>query len=485
MEERNDLKRKTLAGLFWTFAERIGAQLISFVVSIVLARLLLPEEYGVIAIVLVFINLCDVFVNSGFGKALIQKKDADDVDFSSVFYFSLTMSVVLYAVHFFAAPYIAVFYEMEILAPVLRVMGLRVILASYSSVLQAKVSKGMEFKKFFYSSLGGTLLSAVVGVAMAYMGFGVWALVAQDSVDAVVDTIILALTVKWRPGLVFSFQRMKVLFHYGWKVLVGGLIDTLYEDFRSLYVGKLYSADDLAYYTRGKQFPNIIVTNVNTSISSVLFPAISSAQGNIADVKAMTRRAMKTSAYVMTPMLCGLAAVAEPLVLLLLTEKWLPCVPFLQILCINSILMPLQTANIQAIYAMGRSDIGLKLNVVKKAFGFLMVLIFARFSVLAMVWAGVVSAFFSLIMNILPNRKLLGYGFVEQMKDIVPYWVMSAAMMLLVKAVALLGLPTIAELVVMVLVGVAAYVLMSVLFKVESFSYLLNTIKPMLMRKKK
>lgn len=485
MEERNDLKRKTLAGLFWTFAERIGAQLISFVVSIVLARLLLPEEYGVIAIVLVFINLCDVFVNSGFGKALIQKKDADDVDFSSVFYFSLTMSVVLYAVLFFAAPYIAVFYEMEILAPVLRVMGLRVILASYSSVLQAKVSKGMEFKKFFYSSLGGTLLSAVVGVAMAYMGFGVWALVAQDSVDAVVDTIILALTVKWRPGLVFSFQRMKVLFHYGWKVLVGGLIDTLYEDFRSLYVGKLYSADDLAYYTRGKQFPNIIVTNVNTSISSVLFPAISSAQGNIADVKAMTRRAMKTSAYVMTPMLCGLAAVAEPLVLLLLTEKWLPCVPFLQILCINSILMPLQTANIQAIYAMGRSDIGLKLNVVKKAFGFLMVLIFARFSVLAMVWAGVVSAFFSLIMNILPNRKLLGYGFVEQMKDIVPYWVMSAAMMLLVKAVALLGLPTIAELVVMVLVGVAAYVLMSVLFKVESFSYLLNTIKPMLMRKKK
>lgn len=485
MEERNDLKRKTLAGLFWTFAERIGAQLISFVVSIVLARLLLPEEYGVIAIVLVFINLCDVFVNSGFGKALIQKKDADDVDFSSVFYFSLTMSVVLYAVLFFAAPYIAVFYEMEILAPVLRVMGLRVILASYSSVLQAKVSKGMEFKKFFYSSLGGTLLSAVVGVAMAYMGFGVWALVAQDSVDAVVDTIILALTVKWRPGLVFSFQRMKVLFHYGWKVLIGGLIDTLYEDFRSLYVGKLYSADDLAYYTRGKQFPNIIVTNVNTSISSVLFPAISSAQGNIADVKAMTRRAMRTSAYVMTPMLCGLAAVAEPLALLLLTEKWLPCVPFLQILCINSILMPLQTANIQAIYAMGRSDIGLKLNVVKKAFGFLMVLIFARFSVLAMVWAGVVSAFFSLIMNILPNRKLLGYGFVEQMKDIVPYWVMSAAMMLLVKAVALLGLPTIAELAVMVLVGVAAYVLMSVLFKVESFSYLLNTIKPMLMRKKK
>ena len=237
MEEKNEIKRKTLAGLFWTFAERIGAQLIGFVVSIVLARLLFPEEYGVISIVFVIINLCNVFVDSGFAQALIQNKDADDVDFSSVFYFSFVVSVLLYAGLFILAPYIARFYEMEILSPVIRVMGLRVVLASYSSVLKAKVSKEMQFKKFFFSSLGGTLFSAVVGITMAYLGFGVWALVAQDCVDAVIDTVILAITVKWHPKLVFSFKRMKVLFGFGWKVLLGGLVDTLYEVSRSLYIG--------------------------------------------------------------------------------------------------------------------------------------------------------------------------------------------------------------------------------------------------------
>ena len=480
MEEKNEIKRKTLAGLFWTFAERIGAQLIGFVVSIVLARLLFPEEYGVISIVFVIINLCNVFVDSGFAQALIQNKDADDVDFSSVFYFSFVVSVLLYAGLFILAPYIARFYEMEILSPVIRVMGLRVVLASYSSVLKAKVSKEMQFKKFFFSSLGGTLFSAVVGITMAYLGFGVWALVAQDCVDAVIDTVILAITVKWHPKLVFSFKRMKVLFGFGWKVLLGGLVDTLYEDFRSLYIGKLYSSDDLAYYTRGKQFPNLLVTNINSSITSVLFPAISSQQGNLEAMKGMTRRAMKTSAYILTPMLCGLAAVAEPLVKLLLTEKWLPCVPFLQILCINSALIPLQSANVQAIYASGRSDIALKLNIIKKSFGFLMVLIFARFSVIAMAWAGVAAGFFSLLVNTLPNKKLLGYGFLEQMKDVLPCWLMSAGMMLAVQAVAVFNLPTVVELIVMVLVGVVAYVLLSVLFRVESFFYLLNTMKPVI-----
>lgn len=478
------IKRKTIAGLFWTFAERIGAQFVSFVVSIVLARLLLPEQYGVIAIVFVFINICNVFVESGFGQALIQKKNADDIDFSSVFYFSFALSVVLYAGLYLTAPYIAAMYQMEILAPVIRVMGLRLIVASWNTVQRAKVSKEMQFKKFFFSTLGGTLVSAVVGIVMAYLGFGVWALVSQEMINVAIDTLILSISIRWRPRLVFSFTRMKALFHFGWKVLVGGLIDTVYEDFRSLYIGKLYSADDLAFYTRGKQFPNLLVTNINSSISSVLFPAISSEQGNKDNVKAMTRRAMKTSAYVLTPMLCGLAAVAEPLVLVLLTEKWLPCVPFLQILCINSALMPLQSANVQAIYASGRSDIALKLNILKKSFGFLMILIFARISVLAMAWAGVATGCVCLIANAFPLRKLIGYGFLEQLKDVVPYWIMSVGMMVLVRAVAWLGLPMLAELAVMVLVGVAAYVLMSVVFRVESFFYLLQTIKSIVKREK-
>lgn len=478
----DSLRGKTIAGLFWTFAERIGAQAVSFVVSIVLARLLMPEEYGILAIVWVFINLCNVFVDSGFGRALIQKKEADELDFSTAFYFSLTMSVILYAGLFALAPYIAGWYQMELLCPVLRVMGLRLIIASFNTIQKAKVSREMQFKRFFLSTLGGTLFSAVVGIILACRGAGVWALVAQELTNVCIDTMILFLTIKWRPKLIFSLTRMKVLFGYGWKLLVAALIDTFYNEFQSLYVGKLYSSTDLAYYTRGRQFPYLLVDNVNSSITSVLFPAISSAQENKDAIKSMTRRAMKTSSYVLSPMLFGLAAVAEPLITLVLTEKWLQCVPFLQILCINCAMIPLQTANLQAINAVGRSDITLKLNIAKKSVGIVLVLIFAPISVEAMAWAGVASAFFALCVNSAPNKKLIDYGIKEQLFDVVPNWLLSVLMMLLVRLVSVLNLPVILELITMVLVGIVSYVAMSVLFRVESFFYIWNMLKPVVCR---
>nr|MBQ8244357.1 lipopolysaccharide biosynthesis protein [Oscillospiraceae bacterium] len=476
------MKKKTLAGLFWSFAERIGAQLVGFAVSIVLARLLMPEEYGILAIVLVFINLCNVFVDSGFGRALIQKKDADELDFSSAFYVGLAVSVVLYALLYAVAPWISQFYDMEILTPLLRVMGLRLIVAAYSSVQKAKVSREMQFRRFFFSTLGGTVVSAAVGITVAWLGYGVWALVAQDMTNAVINALILSLTIRWKPRLMFSLARTKELFRFGWKVLAGSLLDTLYEEFRSLYVGKLYTTDDLAYYTRGKQFPHLIVDNVNSSVNSVLFPAIASQQGDLAAMKNMTRRAMKTSSYILTPMLFGLMAVMEPLVSLVLTDKWLPCVPYAQLLCISCALTPLQTANLQAIYAMGRSDIALKLNVWKRLFGFSMVVIFGRISVIAMARAGVATAVVSLVLNMSPNKKLLNYGSFEQIRDVLPAWLMAGAMMLPVHLVGLLGLPLAASLALQVLTGVIAYVLMSVLFRVESFRYLLDTVKSVLAR---
>lgn len=480
----DSLKKKTIAGLFWTFSERIGVQLVSFFVQIILARLLLPEEYGVIGIVLVFINLCNVFVESGFGRALIHKKDADDIDYSSVLYICLTTAAVLYCLMYAAAPYIAAFYEMPVVQPILRVMGLRLFVASFNAVQRAKVSKEMQFRSFFLSTLGGLLVSAGIGIGFAYYGFGVWALVAQDLSNITITTLILFITVRWRPRLLFSWERAKGLFRYGWKVLVNSLIETLYEDFRSLYIGKLYNADALAFYTRGRQFPYLIVDNVNSSINSVLFPALSSRQDDREDVVGITRRAMKTSAYVLTPMLFGLAALAEPLVLCLLTEKWLPCVPFLQILSFNAALAPLQTANTQTLYAIGRSDLVMKLNAVKKSFGLIMVIIFARISVLAMAWAGVGTGVFCLIVNTYPNKKLLGYGIVEQIRDVAPCWLLSGAMIVPVLAVRKIGLPLIPELAVMVLVGIVAYVALSIVFRVESFTYILDTIKAMLAKRK-
>lgn len=473
----DSIRKKTISGLFWAFAEKIGAQAISFLVSIVLARLLFPEEYGAVSIVFVIINLCNVFVDSGLARALIQSKDTTELDYSSVFYCTLVISVVVYGALFFAAPYIAVFYKMEILEPVIRVMGLRLLLASYSSVLKAQVSKQMQFKKLFFSSLGGTLLSGVAGIWMAYMGFGVWALVAQDGVDVVIDIVVLAFTVKWWPKPMFSFQRVKRLFGYGWKVLVGGLIDTLYDNFRSLFIGRIYTVEDLAYYTRGNQFPYLLVENIDSSICKVLFPAMSSQSGDKDAMKTLTRRAMKTSCYILTPMLCGLAAVAEPMVELILTDTWLPCVPYLQVLCINYALTPVQTANVQAIYAAGRSDIVLKLNVIKKTTGLLVILAFAQISVMAMVWAGILISLFSLVLDTIPNRKLLDYNFLEQMRDIIPCWLLSGGMVLCVRIIGMLGIPTFPKLVLMILTGIASYVGLSLVFRVESFIYLWGLLR--------
>lgn len=473
----DSIRNKTISGFLWVLTQKVGAQVVSFVVSIVLARILLPEEYGVTAVVFVIINLCDVFVENAFCKALIQKKDTDELDYSSALWGGLALSLALYAGIFFAAPAIGRFYRMEPLCPMIRVMGLRGVVASLGSVLKARESRQMAFKKPFFSSLSSTLVSAAVGIAMAYMGFGAWALIAQNIVEAVVDTIALAMMVRWRPCLVFSLQRVKGLLGYGWKVLVASLVDNLYDNFRSLHIGKFYTADDLAFYTRGRQFPNFLTETINFSICGVLFPAVASQREDVAARKAMTRRTMKISAYLVTPMLCGLAAVAEPLVELILTEKWLPCVPYLQLLCISYALNPMEVTNFQAIYACGRSDICLKLNVVKKCFGFLAILIGARIGVLAIAWAEVIFAIFGMLVSAVPNRRLLGYHLGEQLRDVAPSWLLSGGMLLMVRMAARLDMAILPRLALMIFVGIVSYILLSLVFRVESFSYLWSLLR--------
>ena len=374
---------KVLSGLFWKFGERISAQLVTFIVSIVLARLLSPDDYGNIALVTVFITIANVFVVNGFGSALIQKQEADNVDFSSVFYANIVFSCFLYVIIFLVSPVVADFYASPILCPVLRVLGLRIPVAAINSVQQAYVSRHMLFKKFFFSTLFGTLLSGVVGCVMAYMGFGIWALVAQYLVNTSVDTIVLWFTVRWRPDFVFSFSRVKVLLSYGWKLLLSGLLDTGYTQLRSLIIGKKYTSADLAYYNRGQQYPQLVVTNINTSISSVLFPAISKCQDDLSRVKSMTRRAIKTSCYIMWPLMIGLGVIAEPLVSFMLTDKWLPCVPYLQIACFTYAFWPIHTANLEALKAIGRSDIFLQLEILKKGIGLVLLFLTMNYGVMA------------------------------------------------------------------------------------------------------
>lgn len=417
---KTDTKAGVFSNLIWRFAERSGAQGVSFIVSIILARLLAPEAYGTVALVTVFTTILQVFVDSGLGTALIQKKEADDLDFSTVFYFNFAVCILLYFGMYFAAPYIALFYNQPELTSLIRVISLTLIISGVKNIQQAYVSRNLMFKRFFFATIGGTLFSAILGILLAYFGFGVWALVAQQLSNAAIDTLILWLTVKWRPRWMFSFERLKSLFSFGWKLLVSAVLDTVYNNLRQLIIGKMYTPSNLAFYNKGQQFPNIIVTNINASINSVLLPVMSKEQDNVEQIKKMTRRSISLSTYVMAPLMMGLAFVSPVLIELLLTDKWLPCVPFLRIFCISYMFYPIHTANLNAINAMGRSDLFLKLEVAKKVIGMILLLSTMWFGVRAMAYSLLVSSLCGQIINAWPNRKLLGYGYLEQMKDILP-----------------------------------------------------------------
>lgn len=460
-----------ISNLFWRFAERCGAQGVSFVVSIVLARLLAPEDYGLIALVTVFTSILQVFVDSGLATSLIQKKDADDVDFSSVFYFNVCFCFLLYMMLFIAAPYIAAFYGKPQLTRVVQVLGLRIIISGLKNVQQAYVSKHMMFRKFFWATLAGTIAAGFIGITFAYLGFGVWALVIQGLVNSTMDTLILWCTVKWHPKRCFSFSRLKSLLSFGFKMLISCLISTVYNELRQLIIGKMYSASDLAFYNKGKQLPNMVITNINTSIDSVLLPAMSKEQDDSAHIKEMTRKAMSISIYVMAPIFIGLMFCATPIIELLLTEKWLPCVPFLRIFCITYMFQPVHTANLNAIKAMGRSDLFLKLEIIKKIVGMILLVVSMNYGVMAMAYSLLVSSLLSQIINSWPNRKLLNYGYLDQMKDILPSILTALVMGIVVFFIGYANLPTFPLLIIQIICGVVIYMFGSSILKLEPYKY--------------
>ncbi len=482
----NQTSRKGFVSNFiWRLAERSGAQLVAFVVSVVLARILDPSVYGTIALITVFTTILQVFVDSGLGNALIQKKDADDVDFSTVFYTNIVFCSVLYGLIFLCAPLIARFYNDMSMVWLVRVLGLTVLISGVKNVQQAYVSRNMLFKRFFFSTLGGTIVAAVAGIVMAMKGFGVWALVAQQVINLLIDTCILWITVKWRPKKVFSWERLKGLFSYGWKLLVSSLLDTVYNDLRQLIIGKMYSGEDLAFYNKGKQFPNLVVNNINTSIDSVLLPSMSNVQDDRDHVKSMTRRSITVSIYTMAPMMMGIAFVAEPLISLLLTDKWLPCVPFLRIFCITYMFRPLHAANLNAIKAMGKSDLFLKLEIEKKLVGMALLLSTMWFGVMAMAYSMFVSSICSQLINAGPNKKLLGYGYAAQIKDMLPSILLSLAMGVCIFPLKYLPLHNAVILLMQVTLGGILYLVGSKVFKLESFEYIMGMAKPMLAKIKK
>ena len=477
MGNYNGLKRKVVSGLFWKFAERILAQGVSFVISLVLARLLSPQNYGTVALVVVFINIANVFVSNGLGEALIRKKDAGDLDFSTIFYCSFFLAGLLYLILYVLAPQIALVYKNVELIKYIRVLALQIPLSAIKTIQHSYVSKKMIFKKFFFSTFGGTVISGIIGIVMAYKGLGVWAIIAQYLINSIIDMIILFITVPWRPKLLFDFTIAIDLFRYGWKLTAASLINAIYGELRSLLIGKVYSEVDLGLYSKGNQFPSLIISNINDSISSVLFPALSTAIDEADKLKKMIRKAMQVSAFVIFPMMIGMIAVAENMISVLLTDKWLECVPYLRLCCIFWMFQPIQTANIQALKAIGRSDICLKLEIVKKIIGFTLLIMSVRFGVYAIVMSNTLVGFISMILNIEPNRRIINYGYIEQIKDISPALFHSIMMGILIYFVGMMPFNRIIVLLLQILTGVVIYSFSTVITKVEGQEYVINIIK--------
>lgn len=477
-------RQAVTSGFLWRLMERFGVEFVDLFIYFYLMKLVPKDDFGTIALVVMFAKIMQVFVEGGLGTALIQKKKVDELDYSTVFYFNIFFCLVMYALLYLMAPLMALLFDKPELTALVRVLGLTVIISGAKNIQQAYVSRNLLFKRFFFSNVGGIMAAAVVGIWMAYQGYGVWALVANKLVIQAVGTVILWVTVRWRPKWMFSFERLKILFSYGWKMLLSNLLNTVYDEFRLFVIGLRYNDSMLADYSHGRKIPNLVATNVNTAIDSVLLPVMSTKQDDRTRVRAMTRRAIKTSSFIMWPMMVGLAACAAPL-MSLFPEEWASCVTILRICCVSFAFYPVHTANLNAIKAMGRSDLFLKMEILKKSVGIVATLITMWISVEAIAYSLLVTTFISQIINSWPNRKLLGYTYVQQIKDILPSIFLALFMGAAVLAVSLLPLNGWQKLLIQIPLGMLLYIGGAKLLRFETFDYILSTAKKFLHRKGK
>lgn len=477
-ENVHGLKKQAFSGAVWKTAERICAQVVSLVVSVILARLLLPEDYGVVSIVAIFFTFCNVFITGGLNTALIQKKDTDEADYSTVLHVSMILAAVMYTGLFFCAPAIAKLYEKEILIPVIRVMALTFFINAYRSVLAARISHTLQFRKFFFATIIGTAISAVVGISMAYSGYGPWALVAQQMTNSLIGTIVLAFVARIKIQFRITASRLKPLIGYSWKILATSLISTIYSEISPLVIGLKYSGADLAYYSKGKGFPSVLDSTITHTLNAVLFPVMSKVQDDTNAVLNITRRYIKTASYVVFPLMIGFFAVSEAFVTVVLTEKWMPIVPYIKIFCIGYMLNIIQVGNLQTIKAIGRSDVSLKLEILKKSIYFVIVALFVFFgtSPIALAVSSLVCTVIASLINTYPNRKLIGYGYWLQIMDLLPNFIIAVLMGIGVNCLNVLDIAPVALLLLQIVTGVVLYILLSIITHNKNFRYLLDTL---------
>ncbi len=472
--------RIVIDSLLWKLLERFSSQLVSFIISIILARLLMPSDYGVIAIILVFINLANVIIDGGLNTALIQKKNADQNDFSTIFWFSLLMACILYLFLFSCAPFISRFYRNDILTPVLKVLGITLFFNSFNSIQRAYVSRHMLFRSLFYVNAIAIILSGLLGLFLAYRGCGVWALVWQSLSNSFFCCLIMWFSVHWRPSFDFSILRFRVLFDYGWKIFLTNFIICIYDNIRSLVIGRVYQPSTLAFFDRGKSLPSLLMTNITVSIDTVLLPAFSDEQDNTMRVKQMMRRSVQVSYLFVAPLLVGFFFTAKTIVLLLLTAKWLPAVPFIRIFCVAFLLMPIQNINMTSIKSLGYSNVTLKLEIIKKILEAIILVVSFLINVYAVAWGIVLYNFLCVFINLSPSRRLVNYSLGEQIKDIIPTLIAALLMGFCVYFCGYLPYSDIIIILIQICAGIISFLLFCKLLRIDSLNYVADYLKKVL-----
>lgn len=414
------LRKTAISGVFWTFSQQFGMQIISFCVSIVMARLLLPEEFGLIGMITVFMAIGQSLMDSGLTQSLVRTKEPDQADYSTVFFFNLGGSMVVYGILFLAAPYIALFYNQEILKAILPIYSLSFVITAFSAVQLTRLTKKMDFKTQMIIAIPSLLVSGLLGVYLAYQGFGVWALVWMNLLQSTLNTIQLWIKTKWRPSFIFNLKKFKYHFHFGYKLTLSGLLDTIFRNIYQIIIGKFFLASQVGFYTRADSLKRLPVVNIANALNKVTYPLFASIQNDDLRLKNAYKQIMQMVIFVIAPVLVFLGVLAEPLFRFLFTEKWLPAVPYFQVLCLTGILYPIHSYNLNVLKVKGRSDLFLRLEIIKKILVVLTVAVSIQFGIMGLIWGQVFTSILSFFINTYYTGKFLDYTAWQQAKDILP-----------------------------------------------------------------
>ena len=480
----SDLKTRTYRGAFWSAIDSVGARLVQFVIGVVLARLLAPAEFGLIGMLAIFMAVSQALLSSGFVSALVQKEEVSATDSSSVFYFNIVISLVLVGLFWLAAPWVAAFYGQPILTPLTRALSLVVLVSAFSVVQSAMLTRNMDFRIQTIVSLGAGLGSGAFGIVMAYRGLGVWSLVGQQISSAVLRTTLFWILNRWRPRMIFSVKSLRRMFAFGSRILASSLLNQAFHNIYFVIIGRLFAPATLGYYTRAVHMEQLPVMTLTSTVARVAFPAFSAIQGDDGRLKRAMRKALTVLMFFSAPVMIGMAVVAEPLVVVLLTETWLPSVPYLQLLCFVGLTTPLHVLNLNVLLAKGRSKVHLRLEIIKKALVVINIALLWRWGITALITGQIAVSVIAYLMNARYTAKLVNYGAAGQFKDFVVYLVFSVVMGGAVLSLTLLPFPgELLLLLTQIATGVVIYVVLCLVFRPPAFLEVLSEVNHRLARR--